>query len=45
MIKNKKQKNKIISLDNVSISYGSFEVVKNIYCDFEINPDEQEGIL
>ncbi len=35
MIKNKKQKNKIISLDNVSISYGSFEVVKNIFCDFK----------
>jgi len=35
MIKNKKQKNKIISLDNVSISYGSFEVVRNIFCDFK----------
>ena len=35
MVKNKKQKNKIISLDNVSISYGSFEVVKNIFCDFK----------
>ena len=35
MIKNKKQKNKIISLDNVSISYGSFEVVKNVFCDFK----------
>ena len=35
MIKNKKQKNKIISLDNVSISYGSFEVVTNIFCDFK----------
>ncbi len=35
MIKNKKQKNKIISLENVSISYGSFEVVKNIFCDFK----------
>ena len=35
MIKNKKQKNKIISLDNVSISYGSFKVVKNIFCDFK----------
>lgn len=35
MIKNKKQKNKIISLDNVSISYGSCEVVKNIFCDFK----------
>ena len=35
MIKNKKQKNKIISLDNVSISYGSFEVVKNIFCEFK----------
>ena len=35
MIKNKKQKNKIISLDNVSISYGSFEVVRNVFCDFK----------
>tara|TARA_Y100000589_G_scaffold141138_1_gene134739 strand:+ start:2975 stop:3778 length:804 start_codon:yes stop_codon:yes gene_type:complete len=35
MIKNKKQKNKIISLDNVSISYGKFEAVRNIFCDFK----------
>ena len=34
MIKNTKkaQKNHILSLEDVSISYGKFEAVKNIFC-------------
>ena len=37
MIKNNKKslKNIIISLDNVSISYGGFEAVRNIFCNFK----------
>ena len=37
MIKNTKkaQKNHILSLEDVSISYGKFEAVKNIFCNFK----------
>ena len=37
MIKNTKkgQKNNILSLEDVSISYGKFEAVKNIFCNFK----------
>ena len=37
MIKNNKkaQKNNILSLEDVSISYGKFEAVKNIFCNFK----------
>ena len=37
MIKtNKKiQKNIILSLENVSISYGTFEAVRNVFCNFK----------
>ena len=37
MIKNNKkaQKNHILSLEDVSISYGKFEAVKNIFCNFK----------
>ena len=37
MIKNTKKayKNIIVSLDDVSISYGKFEAVKNIFCNFK----------
>ena len=36
MIKNNKEKkNHILSLEDVSISYGKFEAVKNIFCNFK----------
>jgi phosphate transport system ATP-binding protein len=37
MIKNTKkvQKNNILSLEDVSISYGKFVAVKNIFCNFK----------
>ena len=37
MIKNNKkaQKNNILSLENVSISYGKNEAVKNVFCNFK----------
>jgi len=37
MIKNTKkaQKNNILSLENVSISYGKNEAVKNVFCNFK----------
>ena len=37
MIKNTKklQKNNILSLEDVSISYGTFEAVKNVFCNFK----------
>ncbi len=37
MIKNNKKtpKNIIISLENVSISYGTFEAVRNVFCNFK----------
>ena len=37
MIKNtkKSQKNKILSLEDVSISYGTFEAVRNVFCNFK----------
>ena len=37
MIKNtkKSQKNKILSLEDVSISYGNFEAVRNVFCNFK----------
>jgi len=37
MIKNNKKtpKNIILSLDNVSISYGTFEAVRNVFCNFK----------
>ena len=37
MIKNTKklQKKKILSLEDVSISYGTFEAVRNVFCNFK----------
>ena len=35
MIKTNKKKNIILSLDNVSISYGTFEEVRNVFCNFK----------
>ena len=37
MIKTNKKtsKNIILSLENVSISYGTFEAVRNVFCDFK----------
>ena len=35
MIKTKVKKNKFLSLEDVSISYGNFEAVKNVFCDFK----------
>ena len=37
MIKNtnNSQKNNILSLEDVSISYGTFEAVKNVFCNFK----------
>ena len=36
MIKtNKKKKREILTLEDVSISYGNFEAVKNVFCDFK----------
>ena len=37
MIKTNKKtpKNIILSLENVSISYGTFEVVRNVFCNFK----------
>ena len=34
MIKTNKKKNSILSLENVSISYGTFEAVRNVFCNF-----------
>ena len=31
----KTQKNIILSLENVSISYGTFEAVRNVFCNFK----------
>jgi len=37
MIKTSKKtpKNIILSLENVSISYGTFEAVRNVFCNFK----------
>jgi len=37
MIKTNKKtpKNIILSLENVSISYGTFEAVRNVFCNFK----------
>ena len=35
MIKTKGKKNKILTLEDVSISYGNFQAVKNVFCDFK----------
>ena len=35
MIKTNKKKNSILSLENVSISYGTFEAVRNVFCNFK----------
>ena len=35
MIRTKRNKAKILTLEDVSISYGDFKAVKNVFCDFK----------